>query len=288
MRLPALAVLATVLLAGCAGSRPAAETAAVAPVAPAAAPADDNLNAVLWMQTAVEYRATALAVYRAAEAVLPRALADTAWTADPAQAARGGYGRLPVAVVLDADETVLDNSPFGARLVRDGAAYSPAAWAAWVNEGRERAVPGAVAFAQAAARLGARVVYLTNRTGAEEAPTVASLRRLGFPAADSGAVLTRGERAEWAAADKGARRAFVTATHRVVLYVGDNLGDFVSGEAAPVAARDALVAPYEAYWGTRWFMLPNPTYGSWEGALTRGTTGADAGRAAKRAALRVE
>ena len=258
---------------------------------PAAVPARDNLNAVLWMQTSEEYRAVTLGTYRAAQARLGDALADTSWSADPEQAARGGFGRLPTAVVLDVDETVLDNSPYQARGAFDGTAYDPATWAAWVREGRERAIPGALDYIRSAAARGIRVVYLTNRRADEEAATTARLVALGFPVADGDAVLVRGERPEWAASDKDARRAFVTGRYRVLHYLGDNLGDFLGRENDTPAARRALTSPYDAWWGVRWFALPNPTYGSWESALTRtlpAGSPADSARAAKRRALRVE
>lgn len=285
------AVATTLALAACSSTAPVAppvvERIAVAP----AVSANDNLNAVLWMQTAEEYRAVALSVYRAAEARLPAALADTTWSADPAQLQRRGFGRLPAAVVLDVDETVLDNSPYQARGVADGTAYAPATWGAWVREGRETAIPGALAYTQAAAAHGIRVVYLTNRMADEEAPTRARLAALGFPVADDDAILPRGERPEWRASDKDARRAFVASRYRVLQYVGDNLGDFLGHENDTPEARRRLTAPYDAFWGVRWFALPNPAYGSWEGALTRGLpqgSPADSARAAKRRALRVD
>ena len=160
-RLPlAAAFVAVVGLAGCRTTAPV-----VSEPAAAAIPAHDNLNAILWMQTAEEYRAVALSVYRGAEARLADALADTAWSADPEQLRRRGYGRLPTAVVLDVDETVLDNSAYAARGIVDGTAYAPATWGAWVREGRETAIAGALAYTQAAAAHGIRVVYLTNRMG---------------------------------------------------------------------------------------------------------------------------
>ena len=272
-------LLALLGLSACTASRPAA-----VPAPPGVR--HENLNAVLWMQTAAEYRANSLSVYRGAQAALGPALADTAWSAEPAQTARGGFGALPPAVVLDADETVLDNSAYQARLVARDTVYDGRTWAAWVAEERAGAVPGALDYARDAARRGVRVVYLTNRRADEEASTARTLEALGFPVADGDALLTRGERPEWAASDKGPRRAFVAARYRVVQYVGDNLGDFVSGENATVEARAALAASYEEFWGTRWFMLANPTYGSWEGALTQGTATPEAARAAKVRALR--
>lgn len=290
VRLPlAAAVVAVAGLAGCRTTAPPA--VAVATPVTAAIPAHDNLNAILWMQTAEEYRAVALSVFRAAEARLGDALADTSWSADPQQLRRRGYGRLPAAVVLDVDETVLDNSAYAARGIVDGTAYAPATWGAWVREGRETAIPGALAYTQAAAAHGIRVVYLTNRMGDEEAPTRDRLLALGFPVADADAILTRGERPEWAPSDKDTRRAFVADRYRILHYVGDNLGDFLGHENDTPEARRRLTAPYDAFWGVRWFALPNPSYGSWEGALTRGLpqgSPADSVAAARRRALRLD
>jgi hypothetical protein len=79
-------------------------------------------------------------------------------------------------------------------------------------------------------------------------------------------VLTRGENG-WSS-DKAARRAHVAAGHRILLLVGDDLGDFLSPARQSVADRLALARSREAWWGTRWILLPNPLYGSWESALT--------------------
>src|SRR5215203_940023 len=77
----------------------------------------ENLNAVAWMQTSLEYQASAVQAYRLAARQLDEALADRSWTAAIEQT--GDASKLPPAVVLDIDETVLDNSPFQARVVRN-------------------------------------------------------------------------------------------------------------------------------------------------------------------------
>ncbi len=235
--------------------------------------ANENLHAVLWTQTAVEYRAVALQTYAAARAALPAALADTSWTASPDQQARRGYGPLPPAVVLDVDETVLDNSAYQARLIRDDAEYERETWKAWVEEAAATPVPGALAFTRAADSLGITVIYLTNRRGSEETATRTNLAALGFPvSADFDAVLTRDDLTrtgapEFESGDKGPRRAAVTERFRVLAYLGDSLADFISEADGTEAERDDAAAPYAGWWGERWFMLPNPQYGSWESVL---------------------
>jgi acid phosphatase len=252
-------------------------------------PPDDSLNATLWTQSAVEFRALTRQTYRRAAAMLDEALADPTWTAALEQVERPGYRTLPPAVVLDVDETVLDNSPFMARLVRDGVGYSDAAWKAWVAEAAAAPIPGALEFTRAAAARGVRVIYLTNRDADGEAATRANLARLGFPLTDDpDDVITQGEIPEWKPSDKGPRRTHVAERHRILLLIGDNLGDFLSTHRADLAGRDVLYARHEARWGRSWIVLPNPQYGSWESALYGRdySLSPDARRAAKRALLR--
>ena len=124
------------------------------------------------------------------------------------------------------------------------------------------------------------MIYITNRkAGAEEAATRANLRRLGYPLVEAEGedlVLTKGE-----VGDKTARRRQVCQHYRVLALFGDNIGDFTvpvkprevdaAGEVAEAVRTEKLrhagVVTRGSYWGTRWFMLPNPAYGSWESVL---------------------
>jgi len=120
---------ALVLLAACrTASTPAPQTTP-APAATSGRQTNENLNAVLWMQTAAEYRATAEQAYRLAAQQLDAAIRDTAWTAALEQT--GDLATLPLAVVLDLDETVLDNAAFEARQMRDGQPCSEDVWNRW-------------------------------------------------------------------------------------------------------------------------------------------------------------
>lgn len=247
--------------------------------------AHNNLNAVLWMQVAAEYEASVRSVYGAAAEVLDRALADRSWDALPRDE-RGGQRveHLPPAIILDADETVIDNSAYQARLIDRDETFDAATWEDFVNERRSRALPGAVEFLRAAAQRGVTVFYVTNRTAAEKPATYDNLRALGFPMSDpEDTVLTIDEAQGWSP-EKGARRQFVGERYRVVMMFGDNLGDFLDGlRGKGNDERSAMMEAYRNWWGVRWFMLPNPSYGGWEGTATRG---ADDATAAKRRALR--
>ena len=260
-----LLLVACVAAGSCASHTSAPATPPVA-AAGAATPAHENLNAVTWMQTALEYEATALQAYRLASLQLDAALKNPSWTAAIEQT--GDVSKLPPAVVLDIDETVLDNSYFQARLIRDRAPFSDEAWGRWVQEARGTPIPGALEFTKRAAAAGVQVFFITNRTAAGEAPTRANLQAHGFPLpADVDTVLTRGERPEWQASAKGPRRTHVARDYRILLLIGDDLGDFVVNASGTVAERRQRTAPNAAWWGERWIMIPNPTYGSWERAI---------------------
>jgi len=234
---------------------------------PPAGPTYVNLNAVLWMQTSVEYRASALETYRWGESALERALKDPHWTAGLEQT--GDFSKLPPAVILDLDETVLDNSPFEARLAASGREYSDKAWDEWVNERAAGLVPGAKDFLEFATAKHVTPIYITNRvcdpTKAGD-PTAQVLRNLGLPLdpAPEHLFCDDGNKG-----DKTERRTKCAAKFRILLMFGDQLGDFVRTPANPkdLGARDSLFAAHETMWGERWFQLPNPTYGSWETAV---------------------
>lgn len=271
--------LAAVLLAGCGGhavreAAPAsASTAPSQPLAVAVAtPRDyaaDNLNAVVWTQLAVEHDLIYREVYRAAQDQLLTALKDPTWDALPKAARHTPAAGLPPAVVLDIDETVLDNSPYQARLLRTGRAYDDATWAAWVREERAQPLPGALAYTQFAAAHGVAVIYLSNRAQDLNDATLANLRKLGFPVSGPDAFLGLGltvPGCQSQGTDKACRRQLVASKYRVLAQVGDQLGDFVTPEVKTPNGRRSAVEPYLGWIGSRWFVLPNPTYGSWESA----------------------
>lgn len=258
----ALHIIVFSFLAACA-SGPKLETTVSGPGP------DDRLNATLWMQQAVEYKATTDAIYALAADRLDEALADKSWTATP-DAQQAGYEKLPPAIILDADETVLDNSPYQAWMAKTGAGYSRETWTAWANAGEAGAVSGAIEFTKAAAAKGVKVFYVTNRTADTEAGTARNLEALGFPMGGNvDTVLTRGEYADWTSA-KGTRRAFVAKDYRVLLLLGDNFGDFTDDYDGSPADRQGVYEANAAHWGRDWLMLPNPAYGSWESSAFGG------------------
>ena len=231
---------------------------------------NDNLNAVAWMQTSVEFRLIAGQTWRGALVQLDRAIKTPGWDAltkeDRGNSAKG----LPPAIIVDVDETMLDNSPYQARLIRDGQSYNEATWAEWVKEEAAKPLPGALEFARAASARGVKVFYLSNRSEDLGDATLRNLRKAGFPVKDASQFLGLGvvvDGCESEGSEKGCRRQLVGRKHRVLMQFGDQIGDLVTVVANTQAGREQAVRPYLGWVGERWFMLPNPTYGSWEPAL---------------------
>ncbi|GLR82243.1 acid phosphatase [Azospirillum oryzae] len=248
-----------VVLSLLAGPALAADPAPQGPV-----PQSDLLNAELWMQRSVEYKANALAVYALGRIQLDKALADKNWTAATEQT--GNYQELPPAVVLDLDETAMDNSAYQTGLVTSGTDFSPKTWDAWVKAEKATAVPGAVEFTQYAESKGVKVFYVTNRSADQEEPTRRNAQALGFPMGGNvDTFLMSKEKPEWGSA-KSARRATIAKDYRIVLLFGDNFGDFTDAANGSEAERMKAYETVKEHFGRDWLMLANPGYGSFESA----------------------
>jgi acid phosphatase len=194
-------------------------------------------------------------------------LEDSYWTASVEQSNSDYISSLPPAIILDIDETVLDNSPFQARMIKQGKSYNSADWNAWCNEANAEAIPGAVTFTREAAKKGVAIFYISNRDHSVEDATRQNLIELGFPVSDSlDTILTNGEKPDWNSS-KINRRATVEQNYRVIMLFGDDLNDFIPAKNITQQERDTIIEDYSEYFGRKWFMLPNPVYGSWDQAL---------------------
>ena len=260
MRL-SLPVLIAVLLAGCASVEQPHPEKAASQECPCRRDTHEQLQGTLWMQTAAEYRVLSEATYRAAGTALREALANPAWTAATEQTS--DPSALPPAVILDLDETVLDNSRFQGEQTLRRVPYVPKLWTEWVRLQKATLLPGAGDFLKSARDQGVAVFFVTNRTLEEEPATVANLTALGV-AATAEEVLANRENG-WTS-DKTARRQHVAQSYRILLLIGDDLGDFLPARLTPEERVEAA-QKHTDWWGRRWFLLPNPMYGSWDRAL---------------------
>ncbi len=223
-------------------------------------------SATLWAQNAAEYKALTTMVYRTATSNLAMAIEDSYWTAYPDQEDRK-IRSLPPAIILDVDETVLDNSPFQARMIKQNRDFDPQQWNNWVMEAKANPVPGAVEFTQRAANRGVAIFYVTNREAKVEEGTRKNLKKLGFPLSeDQDRILSNHEQENWTSA-KTKRRAYIAQNYRIIMLFGDDLNDFVPAKNITQKERAQLVEENRDKWGELWYVLPNPVYGSWENAL---------------------
>ena len=285
-----LAAIALTAFMGCATpvqpQAPATQGIAARAVQTQAPPANDLLNAVLWMQRSVEYKASTITAFALARIRLDQAMADPNWTAAPKEQT-GAYQTLPHAIVLDVDESIVDNSAYQAWMTMNDTTFDPKTWNAFVNTVTSLAIPGAVEFAKYADARGVKVFYISNRTAEEESATRKNLEKLGFPMGGNvDTILMTRKQPDWGSA-KGTRRAYVAKNYRILLNVGDNFADFVDEYRGTEAERLKVFEQYKERWGREWIMIANPSYGSFESAPFNHDfkLSADDRRKAKRAVL---
>ena len=217
-------------------------------------PADKEYEAgaVLWQQSSGEYRAVAYQTFALAKMLLDRDL-------------RNHRVRIRRAIVVDLDETILDNSRYEAMLVNQKKGY-PNGWTEWINRAEATAIPGALEFLKYANSRGVRVFYVTNRKPEVKEGTAQNLKKLGFPAVNDETLLMRDDPA---IESKEVRRQAISAKYHVVLLMGDDLNDFaaVFENSKTVAGRIDAAERNKSQFGARFIVLPNPMYGDWENSI---------------------
>lgn len=223
-------------------------------------------NAVKWQTTSKEYQYLTTKTYsQAQDALANKALPEGRWT-----------------VVLDVDETVLDNSQYQVELDKSGQRYTPTSWAKWVEREAAPLVPGVKPFLEDVLRLGGTLSLVTNRDQSLDRHTWQNLLALGLPLTDANTCLIGRVDADKAAIDhatlfndKDLRRHQITQgtascyspsgtrktdfpASKIIMQIGDNIEDF-SG----VTQEEADIGQLLELHADEYFLLPNPMYGSW-------------------------
>jgi 5'-nucleotidase (lipoprotein e(P4) family) len=214
---------------------------------------DQGTQAVLWLQNAGEYEALCYQAFNAAKQSVDQAKKTQTQ---------------PWAVVVDLDETMLDNSPYAAWCLHNKKSYTPATWAAWCEAAEAPAIPGALDFAHHVIAQGGALFYVSNRSHESFDATVKNLRALNFPEVNANRVFL-----QTGTSNKQPRFQQVTdAGFKIVLMVGDNLNDFpeISTWHQNNALRNQAPAANQAEFGQRFIVLPNPSYGDWEAGMADG------------------
>ncbi len=203
------------------------------------------LLATLYQQKAAEKRALSYQAFNIAKLMLDNQFRVAGLTKT-------------LAVVVDIDETVLDNSPFEAKSIIENSSY-PKYWDEWCELAAAEPLAGSVEFLNYAKSKGVVVFYITNRNIKLLDATVKNLKEKGFPFADENHVLMKTDDS-----NKESRRNIVTANHHIVLLMGDNLGDFMHVfDDKNIEDRFSLTDSYKDEFGRKFIVLPNPMYGSW-------------------------
>lgn len=205
--------------------------------------------AVRYQQQSGEIRALRYQAYNVATRQLDVTLAER----------KGKSGNQPPAVVLDLDETVIDNTPMEAASIAQCHDYTQwdQAWSDWVQRANAPLIQGAKAFLKHADAKGVAIYYVSNRVTKNLAPTVDNLKKLGLPQATADHVLLLGP-------PKTQRRQTISQNHDIVMLIGDSLHDFdgvFKGAALP--AQRKAVDRMRSDFGQRFIILPNASYGSW-------------------------
>ena len=232
--------------------------------------ASSKLYAILWMQNSAEYQAVARQAYAAAAYQIDKALDDIGSTA--LDGTTGNIALKKPAVILDVDETVLRNTPYGAWTIRNQKSWNQQDWLEWCRLEAAESVPGVVDYIQTAMAKGVHIIYLTNRSDKVATATRNNLSSEGLISDHEKVSLYFKEDEDrlggkFHETGKIFRRQQVEKEYRVIQMFGDSLGDFTGNGHLSVMDRRALVNHNQSKWGRSWFMLPNPEYGSWKESL---------------------
>jgi len=253
------AVLLAFVAIGCSSTQPVAIVPPPPP--PPATPLVDHAaqlsmqgaDAVLWQNTSAEAYRLFQQGYELARLKLDANLAKQ----------KAVKSTEPFAVVVDVDETVLDNSPYQVELVKKHTVYDQDSWKQWTDKANAKACPGALEFLTYAKGAGCEVFYITNRDKREQASTLKNLNDLGFPNSDAKHLLLME-----GTSDKTDRRAKVDSTHRIVLFVGDQLRDFDEGfKDRKLNYGKGIVDSKHDTLMQYFILLPNPMYGTYRDAV---------------------
>ena len=218
--------------------------------------AETETMGLLWMRTSAEYRALAYQGYNVAMNAVKMAVTDPS------------HQRKPLTIILDADETVVDNTKLmGESIVNGNGRFDAPWWRQAVHQGKSQAMPGAVDFLNEVHKQGVEIFYVSNRYAPVNLDvTIQNFKELGFPSVDKDHVLLFDKDS-----DKQPRFDMIAKKYYVVLYMGDNAGDFPIGtKGKTLAERNSIIDAHKEDFGTTFVVFPNPAYGSWVSALAKG------------------
>jgi len=206
--------------------------------------------AVLFEQKSAEFSALCYQAYNTAKVMIEKRMETKSFKKNKC-------------IVVDVDETVLDNSPFETKCIVEGTSY-PKYWKEWVDLSSAKPIPGSVDFLNYAKTKGIETFYVTNRSFENRESTIKNLIKFGFPYADTIHILTKNDKNS----SKEIRRKKISEKYEILLLIGDNLADFSAlYDNQPVNKRFSITDSLRNEFGNSFIIIPNAMYGDWENAL---------------------
>ncbi len=217
-------------------------------------PTDARELGIKYVRDSEEYAALTRQTYRLATDAVERT-------------SQGSRGQ-PWAVILDIDETVLDNSVYELERAAYRLPFDLSSWNAWALRHAAGLVPGALSFITAVRQAGGHVAWISNRDARTSDATRVNLQSVAVWSDDDRLCLqdraerTKSQRRAEVLSGTGAC-AWVDVPMRVIAFIGDQMGDF------PAAGERIAGAESDAAFGRTCFLLPNSMYGQWTMRVTR-------------------
>jgi 5'-nucleotidase (lipoprotein e(P4) family) len=202
-------------------------------------------HSIFWQKNSAEYHALCIQAYNIAKTKLDKAIAE--------------QSNQPLAIVADIDETVLNNLPYNQMLIDSSQSFNQKTWSKWVNKQIATPIPGALDFFSYASKQDVEIIYLSNRSVENYAPTKANLISAGFPFEQETIMLLRGDDG-----NKESRRNQLS-DYNIVLLLGDNLADF--DERFYKKSNQTRIEDVNSLthlFGDKFIVFPNLIYGTWE------------------------
>ena len=202
-------------------------------------------HSIFWQKNSAEYHALCIQAYNIAKTKLDKAIAE--------------QSNQPLAIVADIDETILNNLPYNQMLIDSSQSFNQKTWSKWVNKQIATPIPGALDFFSYASKQDVEIIYLSNRSVENYAPTKANLISAGFPFEQETIMLLRGDDG-----NKESRRNQLS-DYNIVLLLGDNLADF--DERFYKKSNQTRIEDVNSLthlFGDKFIVFPNLIYGTWE------------------------
>ncbi len=243
---------------------------------------EQSILAINWVQQSGEYAALTHQSFNVARLAFDHAIAQK--VKNPA-------------IIVDLDETLLDNSLYQASLIDTNQGFSDSSWNQWILDQQAKAIPGAVNFVNYVQAQGGKVFFISDRSQKTiresenndlERATIYNLTQLGFQGVNEENVLLKGEFAHNINGQPDFSKTFRRDAVRtgkingiqytITVLIGDNLNDFDANAGITNLERRNYVQEHQQQYGIHhntnkdtnfpvYVILPNPMYGAWEAGL---------------------